>query len=71
MGKRSVFPVCHGIRHGIFIMARQSGIWQRKRDGWWMTTINSTQIKLALDKKEALKTFHELMDRDVRIETSR
>jgi integrase len=42
-------------------MARHSSIWQRKRDGWWMTTINGTQLKLALDKKEALKAFHELM----------
>jgi hypothetical protein len=54
---------CHGICHGIFIMARHSGIWQRKRDGWWMTTINGTQVKLALEKKEALKAFHELMAR--------
>lgn len=28
-----------------------------------MTTINGTQVKLAIDKKEALKAFHELMAR--------
>jgi len=42
-------------------MARQSGVWKRKRDGWYMTTLNGQQIKLALDKKEATKAFHELM----------
>ena len=45
----------------VFIMARQSGIWQRKRDGWWMTTLNGNQVKLSTDKKEAQKAFHALM----------
>src|SRR4051812_27334894 len=54
-----------------FIMARPSGIWQRKRDGWWMTTINGMQVKLALDKKEALKAFHELMAKDAPADTAR
>lgn len=44
-------------------MARQSGMWRRKRDGWYMTTLNGKQVKLALDKKEAKKAFHELMAR--------
>jgi integrase len=44
-------------------MARQSGIWRRTRDGWYMTTVNGKQVKLALDKKEASKAFHELMAR--------
>lgn len=44
-------------------MARHSGLWRRKRDGWWMTTLNGKQVKLARDKAEARKALHELLAR--------
>jgi hypothetical protein len=48
-------------------------MWQRKRDGWWMATLNDTQMKLAFNEKKALNASHELMARspDAPVETIR
>src|SRR5687768_9416586 len=42
-------------------MPRRPGLWKRKEDGWWYTTVNRQQVKLAKDRKEAETAFHELM----------
>jgi integrase len=43
------------------IMARRPSLWFRKSTGYWCTTVNGKQIRLAQDKKEAEKAFHSLM----------
>ncbi len=45
-------------------MSKPSGLWQRKRDGAWMTTVNGTQHNLGKDKAEARKQLHKLLAGD-------
>ena len=45
-------------------MARPAKVWFRKQDGWYYTTIRSQQQRLARDKDEATRLFHELMSRE-------
>ncbi len=45
-------------------MSRPSGIWQRKRDRMWMTTLHGTQHKLSPDKTEARKLLNKLLAGD-------
>ena len=45
-------------------MARQPGLWQRARDGMWMTTLGGKQTKLSPDKAEAQRMFYRLMGQD-------
>lgn len=42
-------------------MPRESGIWLRKQTGWYYTTVNGNQVRLARDKAEAGTAYHELM----------
>jgi hypothetical protein len=42
-------------------MSRPSNIWLRKQTGWWMTTVNGVQHKLAKDESKARKAFYKLM----------
>lgn len=44
-------------------MPRQPGVWFRAQDGFYYTTINKKKIRLAVNKREAQKAFHELMAR--------
>ncbi len=45
-------------------MSRPSTIWQRGKSGWWYTTINGKQMRLAQDKAEAQKALHALLAHD-------
>lgn len=42
-------------------MARKPGVWYRKRDKHFYTTIRGEQIKLSMDRAEAERIFHGLM----------
>lgn len=42
-------------------MAKPSGLWPRKRDGMWMTTIGGKQHKLSKDKGEARRMLNKLL----------
>lgn len=42
-------------------MAKPSGLWLRKRDHFWMTTIHGVQHKLSQDKSEARKMLNRLL----------
>ncbi len=45
-------------------MSKPSGLWLRKRDNFWMTTINGQQYKLSKDKSKARKMLHKLLADD-------
>src|SRR2546423_1873714 len=45
-------------------MSRPSDLWQRKRDGFWMTTINGVQHKLSENKTDARKMLNKLLASD-------
>lgn len=45
-------------------MAKPSGLWKRKRDGMWMTTIQGKQHKLGKDKGEARRKLNQLLAAD-------
>ena len=42
-------------------MARHATLWQRGRDGMYMTTMDGRQVKLSKNKAEARRLFHQLM----------
>lgn len=45
-------------------MSRNSGLWQRKENRFWYTTLNGKQVKLSQDKGEARKLLHKLLADD-------
>src|SRR4051812_42671085 len=45
-------------------MPRQPGIWLRKQDGFFYTTVRKKKIRLARDKAEARKALHGLLAGD-------
>jgi integrase len=44
-------------------MPRRSAVWLRKQTGWYCTTLNGEIVRLAKDKREAERLFHEMMAR--------
>jgi hypothetical protein len=45
-------------------MARIAGIWKRKDNGFYYTTLRGRKIKLSQDRKEAQQLFHALMAKE-------
>jgi integrase len=45
-------------------VARNAGIWLRKDNGFFYTTLRGEKIKLSQDRKEAQKLFHGMMAKD-------